>query len=326
MTAPLKQEIAVVFGGTGFVGRQIVRELARHGYRVKVATRVPERAYFLRPCGMVGQVVPVACDYADVASLDAAMRGASLAVNCIGILYERGRGARFGKTQAELPGALGAAAQRAGVKRFVHISALGIEKSKSRYAASKLEGEKNLLAAFPRATILRPSVIFGEDDDFFNKFAELSRYLPFLPLIGGGETKFQPVYVGDVAAAAMTALTRPAVGEDNPQGKIYALGGPEVLSFRQIYERLFAYTGRKRMLVPLPFALAKIQAFFLGLLPTPLLTRDQVESLKTDSVVPPGTPGLKSLGVTPTALDLILPRYLEIYRAGGHFGRLKAGA
>lgn len=316
----LKDKIAVVFGGTGFVGRQIVRELAQRGARIKVATRVPEHAYFLKPSGAVGQIVPVACRYSDPASIAQVMQGAEVVVNCVGILFERGKRRTFKAVHADLPGVLGAAAAKAGVKRFVHLSALGIELSSSKYAASKLAGEQALLQVFPKATILRPSVIFGEDDAFFNKFAELSRYLPFLPLIGGGDTRFQPVYVGDVAAAAVAALTLPAVGSGNPQGHIYLLGGPEVLTFKEIYQRLFAHTGRPRALLPLPFAAAKIQAFFMNMLPNPLLTPDQVESLKTHTIVPPGAAGLKDLGINPTGLDSILPEYLETYRAGGRFG------
>lgn len=316
----LKDKIVVVFGGTGFVGRQIVRLLARHGARIKVATRVPEHAYFLRTTGVVGQVVAVPCRYSDQQSIEDIMRGADAAINCVGILFERGKRRTFKNVHAELPGVLGAAAAKAGVKRFVQISALGIEHSFSRYAASKLAGEQALLQAFPKATILRPSVIFGEDDAFFNKFAELARYLPFLPLIGGGKTKFQPVYVGDVAEAALAALNLPALGVGNPQGKVYALGGPEVLTFKEIYQRIFAYTGRTKPLVSLPFAVAKLQAFFMNMLPNPLLTPDQVQSLKTDTTVQPGSLGLQDLGIQPTGLNSVLPRYLETYRSGGKFG------
>lgn len=313
-------KIATVFGGTGFVGRQIVRELAAKGYRVKVATRVPEHAYFLKPYGNVGQIVPFACNYGESTSIAQAVKGAQVVVNCIGILYEKGKKRTFQKIHVDVPATIAKACTEGSIERFVHISALGCDTGASKYAQSKLEGEKAVFSNFPAATILRPSVIFGEDDDFFNMFAELSRYLPALPLIGGGKTRFQPVYVGDVADAVMAAVSGVHTGKNAPEGKIYALGGPEVLTFKEIYERMFRYTGRKRCLVSLPYGLAKIEASFLSILPKPLLTPDQVESLKTDNVVSDNAPGFEALGITPRCLDLILPRYLEHYRAGGHFG------
>jgi NADH dehydrogenase len=309
-------KIATVFGGTGFIGRQVVRELARAGYTVKVATRVPARAYFLRPCGVVGQIVPFPCDYRDSASIRTAVEGAAVVVNCIGILYEKKKG-DFIRLHADLPAAIAGACAGAGVERLVHISALGLEQDKSRYARTKLEGEKSVLKAFPAATILRPSVVFGPDDEFFNKFARLSLVLPVLPLIGGGRTKFQPVYVGDIADAVIASLDENKAAA----GKIYELGGPEALSFEQIYERLFSYTLQKRPLVALPWALAKIKAFFFGLLPgAPLLTMDQVESLKADHVASSHALQFQDLGLKATALDVVLPRYLVRYRRGGRFG------
>lgn len=305
-------KIATVFGGTGFVGRQVVRELARAGYTVKVATRVPERAYFLKPHGSIGQVVPLACDYRDEKSVRQAVAGASCVVNFIGILFEK-RGSKFRFAHTELPEIIAKACRQEGIERFVHISALGIEKSKSKYAQSKLAGEHAVLKAFPAAVILRPSVIFGPDDNFFNMFAEMSRFLPALPLIGGGRTKFQPCYVGDVADAVMAALRLPV------EGNTFELGGPEVLTFREIFQRLFEQTGRKRRLIALPWGVAKIDAAFLGLLPKPPLTVDQVESLKTDSIVSEKAKGFADLGVKPVAMDMILPRYLTRYRAGGVF-------
>ncbi len=316
-----KNKTATIFGGTGFIGSQVVRELAKKGYRIKVASRVPERAYFLRPCGSVGQVVPFVCDYSNPDSIAEAVKGAECVVNCIGILYERGK-AKFKRIHTELPEQIARACQKEGVARFAHISALGCEKGSSRYAKSKLEGEKAVQKAFPDATILRPSVVFGPDDDFFNKFASLSRYAPALPLIGGGGTKFQPVYVGDVADAVLAALTLPS-GEGDPRGKTYELGGPEVVNFCEIYERLFRNTGRKRMLVSLPWGIAKVKASFLSMLPKPPLTRDQVESLKTDNVCGENALKLADLGVRPTGMALILPSYLEHYRPGGKFADKK---
>ncbi|MGB4107456.1 MAG: complex I NDUFA9 subunit family protein [Alphaproteobacteria bacterium] len=304
---------ATVFGGTGFVGRQIVRELAKLGYTVKVASRVPESAFFLRPAGVVGQIVPFACDYKNRASILDAVRGSSVVVNCIGILYERRKG-DFRRVHAELAGAIASACASEGVRSLVHISIPGIEADQSQYAKTKLEGERAVQAVFPAVTILRPSVIFGADDNFFNKFARLARIMPVLPLIGGGKTKFQPVYVGDVADAAIAAAHNPAAA-----GRIFELAGPETLTFKEIYELLFRYTGRSRPLVNLPWGVAKVQAFFMALLPSPLLTPDQVESLKTDYVIANDALKLEDLGITPTSPETILPTYLETYRPGGRF-------
>lgn len=305
---------ATGFGGTGFVGTQIVRELAKRDIIVKVATRVPERAYFLKPCGAVGQVVPVQCDYNDEASVAAAVQGSDYVVNCIGVLFEKGAQS-FQKAHIDIPTLIAKAVKKAEVKSFVHISALACERGTSKYAQSKAEGEKAVLSKFPKAVILRPSIIFGEGDDFFNMFAGMASVLPVLPLIGGGETKFQPVYVGDVADAAISALN-----SEDAQGQIYELGGPETLSFEDVYKKIFEYTGQNPILASLPYGVAKFKAFFLEILPKPLLTRDQVESLKTDNVVNEGAQGLRDLGVVPTALDIILPNYLVRYRRGGRFG------
>lgn len=305
---------ATVFGGTGFVGTQVVRELAKRGITVKVATRVPERAYFLRPCGTVGQIVPFACDYSDNASIAKAVEGSDFVVNCIGILFETKKG-QFEAVHTDLPAAIAKACNKAGVERFVHVSALAVDRGSSEYAKSKLAGEKAVFKNFKLATILRPSVIFGEDDEFFNMFARMAQILPVLPLIGGGETKFQPVFVGDVADAVMAAIDK-----KEAQGQVYELGGPDVLSFKEIYQKLFAYTNLHPALMSLPFGLAKFQAWFMEFLPQPPLTRDQVESLKTDNVVSEGALTLESLGVRDTSMDLVLPEYLESYRPGGRFG------
>jgi NADH dehydrogenase len=305
-------EITTIFGGTGFIGRHIVRRLAKAGHTVKVATRVPERAYFLRPYGKVGQIVPVACDYSD-AGIAAAVAGATNVINCVGILYEK-RKSTFQKIHAELPGRIAAASREAGTKRLVHISALGVDQGTARYHESKLAGEEAVKKEFPPATILRPSIVFGAEDNFFNKFASIAAIAPALPLIGGGKTKFQPVFVGDVADAAMASLT-----SDAAKGKTYELGGPETVDFRQIYQRLFDCTQQPRMLISLPWGLAKFKATFLGLLPHPPLTTDQVESLKTDSVVHAGALSLHDLGIGPTGMSLILPEYLDYRRRGGAF-------
>ena len=305
---------ACVFGGTGFIGRQVVRELAAKGYIIKIATRVPERAYFLKPCGAVGQVVPVQCQYTDPKSIAKAIEGSDLVVNTIGILFETGKSSTFRRIHTDLPASIAKASKKAGVKALIHISALGIESSNARYAHTKLEGEKAILSNFKTATILRPSVVFGEDDNFFNMFAKLASILPFLPLIGGGKTKFQPVFVGDVADAVMAAIDNP-----NTHGKIYELGGPDVVDFKGVYQRLFEHTKKKSALVPLPFFIAKIEAMVLQLLPNPLLTVDQVKSLESDTIVQEDALTLEDLDIEPTSMDVVLPSYLSRYRTGGRF-------
>lgn len=315
------QKTACVFGGTGFVGRQIVRGLAQAGYRVKVATRVPESAYFLKPCGTVGQVVPVTCDYKDNKSIVQALTGADVVVNCIGILFQRRR-SDFQRLHTLLPETIAKACGKQGVKRFIQISSLGVDSSRAKYAKTKLEGENRILKAFPDVTIMRPSVIFGPDDNFFNMFAKLAGALPVLPLIGGGKTQFQPVYVGDVADAVMAAID-----DGRTKGKTYQLGGPDVVSFKEIYNILFTHIGYRRALVSLPYFIAKIEgAFFSLLLPNPPLTADQVESLKTHNIVSKDALTLKDLKITPTAMSLILPTYLERYRPGGKFAEKQAAS
>lgn len=308
---------ACVFGGTGFVGRQIVRALADQGYLVKAATRIPERAYFLKTAGTVGQIVPYACRYSDPQSVQEAVNGCDVVVNCIGILFERGK-STFQAIHTDLPRIIGESCAKAGVSRLVHLSALGCDTSSSKYGKSKKTGEEILITAFPKASILRPSIIFGQDDSFFNRFAQLSMVLPCLPLIGGGQTKFQPVYVGDLAKAVMAVIQDPLSA-----GKIYEIGGPEIFTFKEIYTLLFEQIGRKPFLLPLPWAVAKIQGHVFGVMPTPLLTADQVESLKTDNVVSAKAFTLQDLGIVPTGVEAILPSYLLRYRPGGRFGDKK---
>ncbi|MCF8495407.1 MAG: complex I NDUFA9 subunit family protein [Alphaproteobacteria bacterium] len=305
---------ATVFGGTGFIGRHIVRNLARQGMRIKVAARVPERAYFLRPCGTVGQVVPFACDYRDPASIARAVEGSDYVVNCIGILSERKPRATFENIHVNLAADIARSCQNQGVECLVHISALGAGNGESRYAQTKIAGEQAVLSLAHNSVILRPGVVFGAGDSFFNTLASLAQRLPVLPLIGGGKTKFQPVYVGDVADAVTAAIAQPWAGN------FFELAGPDIVSFRQIYDLLFEHTGLKRPLVSIPFSLAKRLGAALSLLPgKPLLTADQVESLKTDNVLSGDMGTLENLGITPTSMSLILPTYLGAYRAGGRF-------
>ncbi len=299
-------KVVTIFGGTGFVGRYCVAELAKLGATVKVATRHPSSAYFLRTMGTPGQIVPVLCQYKSPDDVKLAIEGSDYVINCLGILAEGGKASSFAKLHTDIPRWIAQACHHAGIARFIHISALGVDKAQSKYAATKILGEKAVLENFPSATLLRPSVIFGAEDNFFNMFAKLAMCLPVLPLIGGGKTRFQPVYVVDVAQSVVHAL-----GDIRTCGKTYELGGPEILSFREIYERLFTYINRDRLLISLPWGIARIQAFFMGILPNPPLTNDQITSLQTDSVVSDNSLGLSDLGIAPTALDAVVPLYLR---------------
>lgn len=309
-----QNQIVTVFGGSGFVGRQIVRECARAGYTVRVATRSPQSCYNLRPEGVVGQVVPVAYDPGRPDMIGSLVAGSFAVVNCVGILYERGK-SKFHAAHVELARQLATACKRYGVERFVHISALGAEAGKSNYARSKWVGEQTIHDVLPHATILRPSVIFGPEDQFFNRFARMAQFLPFLPLIGGGRTRLQPVYVGDVADAVIASI-HPSHDIVDPRGRVYELGGPEVLDFRALYAKMFAVTGVRRPLVPLSWGLSFLQARMMQIFFPWLLTTDQVRTLKTDSVVSAGALTLPDLGVTPTSLEVMLPTYLTCYRPG----------
>ena len=297
-----------VFGGSGFIGRHLIRRLAGAGWRVRVPCRSPQSAIHLKPMGDVGQIVLEKRDLRQDAKLAECVVGSRAAVNLIGILHESGR-ASFEAVQGELPGRIARAANDAGIERVVHISAIGADPhSPSAYARSKALGEANLLAAFPQATVLRPSVVFGPEDAFFNRFAALARFAPALPLIGGGNTRFQPVFVGDVAAAIVAALER-----DDARGRVYELGGPRVLTFREVLEYILRETGRRRFLVDLPFGVAKFQGRLAEFLPEPPLTRDQVELLKTDNVVAPDAHTLGELGISPTPIEAVVPDQLRRY-------------
>ena len=315
MTANPARRITV-FGAGGFIGRHVVRRLAPLGWVVRAAQRDAVDAATLRPLGDVGQIVPMRCDLADEAAVAEAVGGSQAVINLVGVLFERGR-QRFDAIHAEAAGRVARVAREAGVKHLVHISAIGADAdSPSAYARSKAAGEFGVRRWFPDATILRPSIVFGPEDGFFNRFAAMARILPALPLIGGGRTKFQPVYVGDVAEAIVRALARPEA-----IGKVFELGGPRVASFRELMELMLAEIGRPRALIPLPFWLASLQGSVLGLLPVPPLTRDQVELLKRDNVVAPDALALRDLGIEPTAMEAILPTYLDIYRRGGRFAK-----
>jgi NADH dehydrogenase len=309
--------LVTVFGGSGFLGRHVVRALARRGYRIRVAVRRPDLAGHLQPYGRVGQIHAVQANLRHAGSVEAAARDANIVVNLVGILFERGR-QRFDAVQANGAESVALAAHAFGA-RMIHVSAIGAdENATSGYARAKGMGERLVLAAQPAATILRPSIMFGPEDAFFNRFASLARFLPALPLIGGGHTRFQPVYVGDVAAAVLAAIDGRA-----DAGPIYELGGPEIRTFKELMQYMLDTVERRRLLVPLPFALAKFQAFFLQLLPKPLLTPDQVEMLKHDNVVSAEAARegrtLMGLGINPVAMEAIVPSYLWRFRRTGQF-------
>ena len=305
-------KVATVFGGSGFVGRYVVRELARSGAQVRVAVRNPESALFLKPMGDVGQIAPIQANVRDDVSVADAVRGADTVINLVGVLYEQRR-QRFDAIHVQGAGRIARAAAAAGVRRLVHLSAIGADqRSDAHYARSKAAGEVAVQEAFESAIIIRPSIVFGVEDDFYNRFAWLARLSPALPLIGGGKSRFQPVYVADVAAGVMAVLVRA-----HSAGTVYEFGGPGVYSFKEILAYILAQTGRRRLLVPIPSAIALIQAFFLELSPfPPLLTRDQVRLLGTDNIAS-GAPGLPDLGITPTAVESVVPSYMSRYRRGG---------
>jgi NADH dehydrogenase len=310
----MKNTLVTVFGGSGFLGRYTVRTLARRGYRVRVAVRYPNLANYLLPMGHAGQIQILKTDATEPGQVTAALRGAALAVNLTGILYARGKQS-FEAVHSGAAGLIGQSARDAGVDRLVHISALGADAaSESDYARTKAEGEARIRATFPSATILRPSLLIGPEDAFFNRFAWLARFSPILPLIGGGKTRFQPAAVWDVAEAVARSLER----LDTP-GNTYELGGGRVYSFRALMELMLREIARKRVLLPVPYGFAMLKAFFLQFLPNPLLTPDQVRLLKTDSVVAAGARTFADLEIVPEDIESMVPHYLWRFRREGQF-------
>ena len=316
------QNLVTVFGGSGFVGSQVVRALARQGLRVRVAVRQPHLAHTMRLMGDVGQIEVVQANVRVADSVRRALQGAVACVNLVGVLYETGR-QKFDAVHVDGARNVATIAKELGVERLVQVSALGADAaSTSKYARTKAAGEAAVRAAFPEAMIVRPSVMFGPGDDFFNKFAEMAVISPALPLIGGGETRFQPVFVGDTAKAVARLVSAPGHA-----GETFELGGPAVYSFREIMELVLKETERRRALVPVPFPIARIigqlcapLAFFTPVAPP--LTADQVESLRTDNVVSGEYPGLAALGVEATTAGAVLPTYLYRFRKGGQFADL----
>jgi NADH dehydrogenase len=306
--------LVTIFGGSGFLGRYTVQAFARAGHRIRVAVRKPNLANFLLPMGHVGQIQVVHADIANADSVARALKGADAAVNLVGILYETGR-QKFGKLHADAAETIAQTARAQGAHAFVQVSAIGADpSSEAVYARTKAEGEARVRGAFPAAAILRPSIVFGPEDQFFNRFAALARISPALPLIGGGQTRFQPVYVCDVAAAIVRAAT-----DASTAGRLYELGGPRIYTFRELVQLVLAETNRHRLLVPVPWGIAMLKASVLGLLPKPLLTCDQVRLLKRDNVVAPGALTLVDLGIEPETVEAIIPSYLWRFRREGQF-------
>jgi uncharacterized protein YbjT (DUF2867 family) len=311
------ETLITVYGGSGFLGRHVVRALAKRDYRIRVAVRRPDLANHLQPLGRVGQIHAVQANIRNGSSVEAAARDAHVLINLVGILFERGR-QRFDAVHAAGAEQVALAANAQGA-RLVHVSAIGAdENSPSHYARTKAMAERLVLAAQPTAVVMRPSVMFGPEDDFFNRFAALARFSPALPLIGGGQTKFQPVVVGDVAAAIAEA----AAGNARP-GTIYELGGPDVRTFKELMQFVLRTIERKRLLLPIPFFAAKLQAAFLQFMPKPLLTPDQVELLRVDNVVSDAARmegrTLQGLNIEPEPIETIVPSYLWRFRKTGQF-------
>lgn len=310
--------LITIYGGSGFIGRHVVRALARTGARMRIAVRRPDLAGHLQPLGGVGQIIPVQANVRFPDSLAAPAEGADAVINLVGILVPTGR-QTFASVQDEGARHVALAARAAGARAFVQMSAIGADpRSPAAYARTKAAGEAAVTAVFPGAVILRPSIVFGPEDEFFNRFAALARIAPALPLIGGGKTRFEPVFVGDVAKAVVAGLTGKAEA-----GAPYELGGPEILTMKEVMERVLDYTMRRRLLVPLPFWLAKTQAVFLQLLPNPPLTLDQVRMLETDNVVSEAAKRagrtVQGLGIEPVAVEAVVPDYLERFRPRGQF-------
>ncbi|MBC7181197.1 MAG: complex I NDUFA9 subunit family protein, partial [Roseovarius sp.] len=319
-------KLVTIYGGSGFVGRYIARRMAQAGWRVRVAVRRPNEAMHVKPYGVVGQVEPVFCNIRDDASVRAVMQGADAVVNCVGTFDRKGKNS-FDAVQDKGATRIARIAAEEGVAHLVHLSAIGADAtSDSHYARSKAAGEAGILKHFPNAVILRPSVIFGPEDQFFNRFAEMTRFGPVLPVVGA-DTRFQPVYVDDVAQAAVMG----AMGRVAPE--IYELGGPEAVSFRGLMQQMLQVIRRRRLIANIPFGVAAlmagamelVQTLTLGLVP-PQITRDQVRSLRRDNVVADGAKGFDALGITPVAIGAVLPDYLWRFRPAGQYAAIKESA
>jgi len=311
----MNNKIATIFGGSGFIGRHLVRRLTEKEYRVIIATRSPYLSGFLKPLGNPGQIELIRTNIHDQESIKNVLKKSDVVINLIGILHENKK-QKFNYVHSEFPKLLSEICIDFQIKKFIHLSALGVKKTHtSKYIQSKYIGEQNIQNIFNSSIILRPSIVFGPEDKFFNMFASLAQFSPALPLIGGGKTKFAPIYVGDIATAIVKALEL-----NNSESKIYELGGPENYSFKELMEILLKEIKKKRFLIPIPFGFAKFQSYFLQMLPNPLLSPDQVELLKHHNIVSGDHPTLKDLGITGTPIQSILSKYIYRFREGGQFG------
>jgi len=309
------QKIIAIFGAGGFLGKYLMRQLTKLDYRIKVATRNPYLKGYLKPLGNPGQIELFKTNIFNPEDVKQVLKNCGFAINLIGIFYET-RKQKFSQVHAKFPYLLSNLCNETGVKNLIHISTLGVREGHvSRYMQSKLEGEKNIQNVFKSSVILRPSLIFGPEDKFFNTFASIAQFSPALPLIGGGKTKFSPIYVGDIAKAIVKVLKL-----NNSESKIYELGGPENYSFRELMEILLEEIKKKRFLIPIPFGVAKFQSYFLQMMPNPLLTPDQVEMLKYNNIVSGEYPTLEDLGISGKTIQSILPKYIYRFRTGGQFG------
>ena len=309
------QKIVAIFGAGGFIGKHLMRSLTKLDYRIKVATRNPFVKGYLKPLGNPGQIELFKTNIFNEDDVRKIINNCDLVINLCGILFENSK-QKFSQVHSDFPFLLSRLCSEYGIKNLVHVSALGVkERHNSKYIQSKFEGEKNIKDNFKSSVILRPSIVFGPEDKFFNTFASLAQFSPFLPLVGGGKTKFAPIYVGDVAKAIVKSLEL-----NNSEPKTYELGGPENYSFKELMEILLIEIKKKRFLVPIPYGFAKFQSYFLQMMPNPLLTSDQVELLKHNNIVSGDFPTLKDLGITGTPLQSILPKYIYRFRTGGQFG------
>ena len=310
----MQPKIATIFGASGFVGRHLIRKLTEKNYRIIIITRSPYLHGYLKPLGNPGQIDLEKVNIFDEEKLRVVLKSSDIVINLIGILYET-RKQKFENIHVKFPELLSKLCAEYNVKKIIHLSALGLRKEiKSKYTQSKLKGENNILSNFKNTYILRPSVIFGPEDKFFNQFALFAQFLPFLPLIGGGKTKFQPVYVGDVAKAIVALIEKEELNNN-----IFELGGPEIFTFKELMEILLKQINKKRFLISIPFALAKYKAKLAQLLPKPLITEDYVEMLKYDNIESGDYPNLKDLKISPMTIDSILPEYIYRFKKGGQF-------
>lgn len=305
----MKNKIVTVFGGSGFVGRYVVKELAKNDFMIKVISRNPDAAIHLKTSGFAGQITLQAGNIESNDAINKAVENSYAVVNLVGIMFEKG-GQNFSSVHAKAAERVAKISKAAGVTKLVHMSSLGVERTThSKYARTKAAGEKAVISAFPEAFILRPSVIFGQEDQFFNQFARMAKYSPFLPLIGGGKTKFQPVYVLDVAKAVCAGILH-----DDFSGRVFEIGGNSIYSFKDILEYIMKVTGHRRHFINLPFGIAGMVGRLAEILPAPPITSDQVRMLKFDNVLNPDALSLKNLGITPTPVEAVVPQYLSAYR------------